>query len=269
MKKIKKVKFNKMAALALIVSVSGSGSPAYAITLSGNKSLSSNTANTQHYKNSINIKRKLDKLVKSGSINKFQETTVLKYLVTYRQTLRNPNLDKLSTNGPIPKNQEIIISNLFTTYKNSISKAVKDDFTSKLDSLINSGMLTQLQKNAIINLYSVSVTNREELTGIETLLTNGTITKDQEISILNNFNNSKKTTYKTINDLLLSKLDKLLSDGTINDEQRTAVLNLTRVPAVDSQKLELHRRLDTLVTIGTITKQDENNIINAILVGTK
>lgn len=265
MKKIKKVKFNKIAALAIIVSVSGSGSPAYALTTSNNKSPNSNASNLQHYKNSMDIIGKLDSLVTSGSINQFQKAAVIKYLVTYKQPLADSNVDKLSTTGTVSKTEEAIISNLFENYKNSISKAVKDKFSSRLGSLIDLETITELQKKEIMNLYPDSKTSAEEIIDINALVTSKTITKDQELTILNSFMYCKKTTSKTVNDILLSKLDKLISAGTITADQRAAVINLARIPNNDSQKLELHRRLDTLVTVGTITKDNETNIINALL----
>lgn len=271
MKKIKKVRLNKVAALAIIVSVSGSGSTAYAVTLSKNKSSNASTTtttNSQHYKSSITIKRKLDSLVDSESINQFQEAAVIKYLGNFKQSLRNSNIDKLSTTGTVSNTQGTIISNLFTTYKNSISKAIKSDFSSKLDSLVNLGTITELQKNAIVNLCTISKNSNVELVGLDTLVTNETLTKDQEITTINSFMQSKNTTTKTINEILLSKLDKSVLDGTINDTQRNAVINLAKIQTVDSQNLELHRRLDTLVAVGTITKDNEMDIINALLSGT-
>ncbi|MGH4123171.1 MAG: hypothetical protein ACREV6_09620 [Clostridium sp.] len=265
MKKIKKVKFNKIAVLAIIVSISGSGLPAYALTLSNSKSQNNNTSNAQHYKNSINIISKLDGLVTSGSINQFQKAAVIKYLVTYKQPMPNSNIDKLSPTGAVSKTDEAIISNLFATYKNSISKAIKDNFSSRLNTLIDLGTITELHKKEIMNLYPISETNPEVLIDISTLVTSKTITKDQEITILNCFNYCKKSTSKTINDILLSKLDKLISLGTINGDQRAAVINLAKIPNDDSKKLELHRRLDTLVAIGTISKNNESKIINALL----
>lgn len=265
MKKMKKVKFNKIAALAIIVSVSGSGSPAYALTSSNNKSTNSNNANSQHYKDSINIIGKLDNLVAAGSINQLQKATVIKYLVTYGQSLPKSNIDKLSTTGSVSTTEEAIISNLFVNYKNSITKAIKDNFSYRLNSLIDLGTITEVQKKEIMNLYPISKTSTDELINIKNLVNSGTITKKQEVTILNSFMYCKKSTSKTINDILLSKLDKLISVGTINASQRAAVINLARIQSGDSQKLELHRRLDTLVAVGTITKANENDIIDALL----
>ncbi|GCD11425.1 hypothetical protein [Clostridium tagluense] len=265
MKKIKEVKFNKIAALAIIVSVSGSGSSAYALTSSNSESRNTNTSNAQHYKNSINIINKLDGLVTSGSINQFQKASVIKYLVTYKQPIPNPSIDKLSTTGEVSKTDEAIITNLFANYKNSISKAIKDNFSSRLNSLIDLGTITELQKKEIMNLFPTSEASTEGLIDIDTLVTNKIISKNQEITILNSFTYCKKSTSKTINDILLSKLDKLISIGTINGDQRAAVINLAKISNDDSQKLELHRRLDTLVAVGTITKDNETKIINALL----
>lgn len=195
-KKSKKVKFNKIAALAIIVSVSSSGAPVYALTSSNNKRLNINVSNSQLYK----------------------------------KPLASSNIDKLSTTGAVSKNEEGIISNLFTNYKNSISKAIEDNFSSRLDSFIDLGNITQLQKKEIMNLYSVSNTNTVELIGIKSLVTSETITKEQEISILNSFIHCKKSTSKNINDILLLKIDKLISLGTINGVQRDAVINLARIP---------------------------------------
>jgi len=268
MKKIKKVNFNKVAALAIIVSVSGSGSPAYAVTLSSNKSSNNKLSNSQHYKGSNNIKKKLDRLVVLESINQFQESTILKYLATYKEPLKNTNIGRLSTSGTISKTQETIISNLFITYKNSISKAINSDFESKLIKLVDLETITQDQKCAIINLYTISKSKSDEAIALDDLVAKKTITKAEKIIISSTFMNSKKLTIKTINDILLSKLDKLILDGTINEDQRAAVIKLVRIDAIDSQKVELHRRLDTLVTVGTITKDNEANIINALLIDT-
>lgn len=195
-KKTKKVKFNKIAALAIIVSVSSSGAPVYAITSSNNKRLNINISNSQLYK----------------------------------KPLENSNINKLSTTGEVSKNEEGIISNLFTNYKNSISKAIEDNFSSRLDSFIDLGNITQLQKKEIMSLYSVSNTNTVELVGIKSLVTSETITKEQEITILNSFIKCKKSTSKNINDILLLKTDELVSLGTINGVQRDAVINLARIP---------------------------------------
>ncbi|MEK6266806.1 MAG: hypothetical protein N2B06_18865 [Clostridium sp.] len=195
-KKTKKVKFNKIAALAIIVSVSSSGAPVYAITSSNNKRLNINISNSQLYK----------------------------------EPLENSNINKLSTTGEVSKNEEGIISNLFTNYKNSISKAIEDNFSSRLDSFIDLGNITQLQKKEIMSLYSVSNTNTVELVGIKSLVTSETITKEQEITILNSFIKCKKSTSKNINDILLLKTDELVSLGTINGVQRDAVINLARIP---------------------------------------
>jgi hypothetical protein len=195
-KKSKKVKFNKIAALAIIVSVSSSGAPVYAITSSNNKRLNINVSNSQFYKN----------------------------------PLAKSNIDKLSTTGEVSRNEEGIITNLFSNYKNSISKAIEDNFSSRLDSFIELGNITQLQKKEIMSLYSVSNTDTVELIGIKSLVTSETITKEQEITILNSFINCKKSTYKKINDILLLKIDKLISLGTINGVQRAAVINLARIP---------------------------------------
>ncbi|MBU3145229.1 hypothetical protein [Clostridium sp. CF012] len=265
MKKIKKNKFNKIAALAIIVSVSSSGSPAYALTTSNNKSSNTNTSNLQHYKNGVNIIGKLDNLVTAGSINKFQKAAVINYLVTYKQPMPNSNIDKLSTTGTVTKAEEAIISNLFETYNLSISKAIKDNFSSRLGTLVDLDTITEFQKKEIMNLYPTSKTDTGELLDINTLVSSNTITKDQETTVLNSFMYCKKSTSKTINDILLSKLDKLISLGTINAVQRAAVINLAKIPNNDSQKLELHRRLDTLVAVGTITKDNESKIINALV----
>jgi len=190
MKKIKIFKFNKIAALAIIVSVSGSGSTAYAITSSNNKSLNTITTNSQHYRKSI---------------------------------------DRLSSTGTVTKNEETIISNLFTNYKSSISKAIKDNFSYKLDILINLGTITELQKEEIINLYTTSKTNSDDFITFDQLVTSKILTKNQEKIILNSFMHCKESTSKAINDILLSKLDKLISAGTINKVQRAAVINLTEI----------------------------------------
>ena len=195
MKKIKRVKFNKIAALAIIVSVSASGSPTFAITSSNNK---------------------------------------LQNIISYNQSLPNINIQRLSTTKKITKTQENIISNLFATYKISISKAIKDDFSSKLDTLINLGTITQLQKKGILNSYTINKTSSEELIDFESLVINETITKDQEIIIVNSFISSKQSITKTINDILLYKLDKLVLNRTINDDQRAAVINLAKIQPFDS-----------------------------------
>ncbi len=265
MKKIKRVKFNEIAALAIIVSVSGSGSATYALTSSNNKSQNINISDSQHYKSSIDIIGKLDVLVTSGSITQFQKAAVIKYLVTYKQPSSDSNISKLSTSGTVSCTEETVISQLFATYKNSISKAIKDSFNSRLSTLIDMGTITEFQKKEIMNLYPVSQPNIEELIDINTLVTNKTITKDQEITVLKSFTYCKKSISKTINDVLLFKLDKLISTGTINENQRAAVINLAKIPNDDSQKLELHRRLDALVTLGTISKDNETKIINALL----
>lgn len=265
MKKIKNVKFNKIAALAIIVYVSGSGSPTFALTTSNNKSSNTNTSNSEHYKNSMDIIGKLDGLVTSGSINQIQKAAVIKYLVTYKQPLRNSNIDKLSSTGTVSKKDEAIISKLFTTYKNSISKAIVDKFSDRLGTLVDLGTITEFQKKEIMNLYPISNINSENFIDINTLVTSKIITKDQEITILNSFSYCSESTSKTINDILLSKLDKLISEGTISADQRAAVITLARIPNADTQKLELHRRLDTLVAVGTITNENETKIINALL----
>jgi hypothetical protein len=199
MKKIKKVKFNKIAALAIIVSVSGSGSPAFAINSSNNKSPYTNTINVQHYE----------------------------------QSLPNLNIDRLSITGTVSKSQKAYVSNLFAAYKASIIKAIKDNFSSKLDRLIDLGTITNLQKTEVMNLYIVSDSNKDELIGINSLVKNKTITKDQKTIILNTFINSKISTSKTINNILLSKLDKLISNKVINEVQRTSVINLTKNSFID------------------------------------
>ncbi|MGK0467016.1 hypothetical protein [Clostridium sp.] len=195
-KKSKKVKFNKIAALAIIVSVSSSGAPVYALTPSNIKRLNINASNSQLYK----------------------------------KPLANSNIDKLSSTGAVSKNEEVIISNLFTNYRNSISKAIENNFSSRLDSFIDLGNITQHQKKEIMSLYSISNTNTVGLIGIKSLVTSETITKEQEITILNSFIHCKKSTSKNLNDILLLKIDKLISLGTINGVQGDAVINLARIP---------------------------------------
>ena len=236
MKTIKKAKFNKIAALAIIVSVSSSGIPTYAITSTNGISPDINTTNSQHYKNSVDIIGKLDSLVTLGKINQFQKAAVIKYLVTYKRSLPNLNISRLSTK-PISKSQETLISNLFTSYKNSISKAIKDDFTYKLNKLIDLGTITQYQKKEIINSYTIYKASNDVALTFDNLVTNETITKDQENALISSFKNSKKSISKTINDILLSKLDKLIINGTISEGQRATVINLTKIPTLDSKSL--------------------------------
>jgi len=265
MKKIKIVKFNKIAALAIIVSVSGSGTPAYARAASNNKLPNSNTSYSEHYKNSMDIIGKLDDLVTSGSINQKQKAAVIKYLVTYKQPLADSNIDKLSSTGTVSKKDETIIYKLFTSYKNSISNAIVYKFSARLSILVDLDTITEFQKKEIMNLYPIYNINSEDLIDINVLVTSKTITKNQQIAVLNSFAYCRDSTWKAINDILLSKLDKLINEGTINGEQRTAVINLARIPNADTQKLELHRRLDTLVAVGTITNDNETDVINALL----
>ncbi len=263
MKKNKKANFSTAVALAIIVATTSS--TVYGMNLPDITSMNVSTINSQYYKSGINIKRKLDGLVTLGSINQSQESAVINYLVTYKQPIQDTNKDILSIFGPVSKTQETTILNLFEDYKSSISKAVKDDFSSKLDGLIALGTITKQQKDIIMNLYTISENSAGELVGLDTLVTNKTITKDKKSIILNTFMECKQSTSKAINDILLAKLDKSVLNGTINKDQRAAVINLARIPSVDSAKIGLQKILDPLVDAGTITKDNETEILNVLL----
>ncbi|WP_406543204.1 hypothetical protein [Clostridium ljungdahlii] len=301
-----------ISALALVVSI-GTG-----FTTVNAASLSSNTAKSTYCssknfktKNSKNfLKAKLDPLVTAGTITQDQETATLNLLTPSKtdkksnaQNFLKTKLDSLVTAGTITQDQETAVLNLFTpSSTNTGNKNTKNSLNSKLDSLVTAGTITQDQETAIKNLFTSNKDTQAKKekstnslkTTLDSLVTSGTITQDQETAILNSssqekaerkaemdkvknmtqterkaYLQSKKTARKT------NFLDSLVTSGTITKDQETAIKNLltsNKNANIQAKKEKLttflKTKLDTLVTSGSITQDQETAMINALTAST-
>lgn len=108
-------------------------------------------------------------------------------------------------------------------------------------------------------------------TKLDSLVTAGTITQDQETAALNLLTSSKTDKKSNTENLLKTKLDTLVTAGTITKDQETAIKNLltsNKNADVQAKKEKftslLKTKLDTLVTAGTITQDQETAMINSL-----
>ncbi|AZV58342.1 hypothetical protein [Clostridium sp. AWRP] len=192
---------------------------------------------------------------------------------------------------------------VYCSSKNFKTKNNQNFLKTKLDPLVTAGTITQDQETAALNLLTSSKTNKKSntqakkektkdslKTTLDSLVTAGTITKDQETAILNSssqkkaekkaemdkvknmtqaerkaYFQSKKTARKT------NFLDSLVTSGTITKDQETAIKNLltsNKNANIQAKKEKsttfLKTKLDTLVTSGSVTQDQETAIINAL-----
>lgn len=229
-----------------------------------------------------NMKSELDKLVTAQTITQDQETKVLDYF-KQKETDRQTEMAKVKNMTEADRK----------TYFESKKTTEKTGFLSEL---VANGTLTQDQATAIGNTVHQGHgqkqpgANTEQVkTALDKLVTAGTITADEETAIINGINQqqtdikaemdkvknmseadrkayfeSKKTTPKT--DLLST----LVTAGTLTQVQADAVKDVIhqgfgergagRAAGLSSDKMKT--QLDKLVAAGTITQDDETNIIN-------
>jgi hypothetical protein len=220
-------------------------------------------------------------------------------------------LDSLLTNGTITESQESVILNLLSN-----GKLTPENFSSQLDILITEGAITDYQKILILNSFNINAVNPIPAVSnpvivivnptpavsnpvtpvvskpsfgnysfdsfkskLDSLLTNGTITKSQESVILNLLSNGKLTPEN-----FSSQLDILITEGAITSYQKILILNLFNInivnptPAVSNPVTPVvfkpsfgnysfdsfKSKLDSLLTNGTITESQESVILNLL-----
>ncbi|MBP2033289.1 competence protein ComGC [Clostridium algifaecis] len=211
-----------ISALALVASIGTGFTTVNAASLSNNKTKAAYYANKDFKKgNSAHLlKTKLDALVKAGTITQDQETAALN-LLTPSKTIKQKSANSLKT---------------------------------KLDTLVKAGTITQDQETAIINSKEQQETERKaEMNKVKNM------TQAERKAYFE----SKKTAGKT------NFLDSLVTAGTITKDQETAIQNLLKPNKdanVGKEKFAnfLKTKLDTLVTAGTITQDQETAIINSL-----
>lgn len=147
-----KIKFNKIAALTLTLSMVMSSS-VFASTLQQNI-----TSNSKHYsctsgrnnKGDCNFKNKLDGLVTANTITQAQEDALVKLVATKpAQCDLKTTLDGAVKTGTITQTQEDSI------IKNLIPIKGSEQIKTKLDTLVISGNITRAQEDAMINALTV------------------------------------------------------------------------------------------------------------------
>ncbi len=140
----------------------------------------------------------------------------------------------------------------YCSNKNFNTKNNENFLKTKLDSLVTAGTITQDQETAALNLLTSSKTdkksNTENLlkTKLDTLVTAGTITQDQETAILNS-SSQEKSERK-------AEMDKVKN---MTQSEREAYLQSKKTAGKTNF-------LDSLVTAGTITKDQETAIKNLL-----
>ncbi|MFL0197839.1 hypothetical protein ACJDU8_20040 [Clostridium sp. WILCCON 0269] len=156
------------------------------------------------------FKTKLDTLVASGIITQEQETTILNLYyngqITTNSTLKN-KLDILVTVGIITQSQEYSILSPFTSWGSCWKIPAPTTPTAPVSSVVS----TSTTSNTSFCLEDIK-------TKLDTLVTAGTITEDQETTILNLFNNGELTTKN-----LKSQIDILVIVGVITQSQAVLI----------------------------------------------
>ncbi|MFL0197566.1 hypothetical protein ACJDU8_18645 [Clostridium sp. WILCCON 0269] len=183
----------------------------------------------------VDFKTKLDTLVAAGTITQAQETTILNLYyngqITANSDLKN-KLDVLVTVGTITQSQEYSILSLFTNWGSSWKipapatptvpvpvVTTGSGSTSSATSSTGSGTTSNTASSATSNTGSNTNFSLEDFkTKLDTLVTAGTITQDQETTILNLFNKGELTTKN-----LKSQIDILVIVGVITSNQAVLI----------------------------------------------
>ncbi len=232
-----------ISTLALVVSIGTGFTTVNAASLS-NKTTKSVYCSSKNFKTKNNenfLKTKLDPLVTAGTITKDQETAALN-LLTPSKTNKKSNtqakkekstsslkttLDSLVTAGTITQDQETAILNS--------SSQEKSERKAEMDKVKN---MTQAERKA----YFQSKKTAGKTNFLDSLVTSGTITKDQETAIKNLLTSNKNTNIQAkkekFTNLLKTKLDTLVTSGSITQDQETAMINALTTSTSKSTKNE-------------------------------
>lgn len=285
---------------------------------SGCNSVSNNSRNNPGYNNSRNNPGRSNpnddsKFNNQGYPDRINTYPIHQYTPTIIDTSCNysfsdfkTKLDNLVTAGIITQNQETIILNLY--YNNKITTG--ETFKAQLGALVAAGTITTSQEYSILNVFTgwgsnwkipapvkptIPVSNVDTSTptdysfsdfktNLDNLVAAGTITQDQETTILNLYYNGQITKISNFK----TQLDILVTVGTITQNQEYSTLNAftgwgsnwkipapvkptVPVPSVDNSTTisntsfsleDIKTKLDNLVTSGTITQDQETTILN-------
>jgi polyhydroxyalkanoate synthesis regulator phasin len=189
------------------------------------------------------MKSELDKLVTAGTITADQETAILNN-VKQEQTVRQAEMDKIKNMTESER----------TTYFESKKTTEKTDF---LSNLVTAGTLTQTQADAIKSAVPQGPGGKGDRkdggqspekmkTQLDTLVTAGTITQDEETKIINYFT-EKQTARK-------AEMDKVKD---MTEADRKAYFESKKT----TEKTDM---FSELVTTGIIT-QDKADAIKAAM----
>ena len=95
---------------------------------------------------------------------------------------------------------------------------------SSLNSLVESGTLTEDQQDAVISALSSSSGNGDPL---QSLVDDGTLTEDQKDAIEASFQSAMKMNRarEAYSQMQLNPLDALVQSGTLSEDQQDAILS--------------------------------------------
>jgi polyhydroxyalkanoate synthesis regulator phasin len=228
------------------------------------------------YSVSALYKSALDTLVSEGTISSDQEETIIstmtpKYKASEKTVKHTNPFESLVTAGTITEDQLTAINTALQSMKDS--DKTMDDI---LDSLVAGGTITSTQEEAIVdampswgersNNKNTTAANKKPTSRFESLVTAGTITKDQLTAIETALKSAKRSD-KTIEDILSS----LVTNGTITTTQEKAIMDgmpsredrsQNRDTAVANKKPS--SRFESLVTAGTITEDQLTAVQTAL-----
>lgn len=172
---------------------------------------------------------------------------------------------------------------------------IDNNINNSLDSLVSAGTITQDQADAVTNAFQSrtqsiqpsAVYNKRPTNPLDSLVSDGTITQDQETAIKSAFDSAMKSakssdttqTDDTTKDPGTTVLDSLVSDGTITQDQETAIKDAFHSAMSSTKPIDTDQSdnttsdnttndpftdvLDSLVSAGTITQDQETSIKNA------
>ncbi|MCI1946545.1 MAG: hypothetical protein LKJ66_13840 [Clostridium luticellarii] len=186
-----------IAGLTVLILLNISPTAVHAISPGNTSVMVQTTLKNSKKHNHPDYKSRLDQLVKDGKITKNQEDAVLdsikpddfhKFMKKKHKCSKN-RLDNLVKNGTITKEQETAVKKLFSISKKQ-GKNFRYSFNSGLNELVNKGILSKGQKNAVQNLLiscrKEHISNMTEFfrNRLDALVKKGTITQKQEESII-------------------------------------------------------------------------------------
>jgi competence protein ComGC len=205
-------------------------------------------------------------------------------------------LESLVSDGTITSEQEQAIKDAFEAsrmvYQTQAGATnASNQFTNPLENLVKSGVITEGQEAAVKSTLSSSAKaqrmpppppppkedDENSIKSIlESLVSDGTITSDQQDSILSAFKSvleSGKASEQTQTDEQSDSLSSLIESGTITSDQASAIetalssvqktQRMPPPPPKEDDENSIKSILESLVSDGTITSDQQDSILSA------